>query len=366
MTRSNLFLASGVVLLGAAVVLGAPPPHGHMPARPSGPVARPVAHPNFVPGGRPVITSSNFAGLHTNIAGPPPLLTNPHPTVVRSPLAVNQAARLHQNAFAAASVAHGLNPSAVGLYLASQHHSHYGWGWGGWGWGYPGFGFYGFNPFGYFPWGYGSGFGIGFGYRSGPWAFGVGYGFGYSPAMPYFPYVEPPVVLGDANPPLSPVPDAASGAPPAAPTTNFADRGQELFLEGKYDEAVKSLRHAVVDDPQNGPLLALTGEALWAAGNYNEAAGALQQSLLSTPEADWTGVANRAARLVSGEAVGKLAKALGEKELPEMRFLAAYQSFGAGKYEEAAAHLDLVLKKAPDDQVAKKLREQAVKLGRGK
>jgi predicted Zn-dependent protease len=160
------------------------------------------------------------------------------------------------------------------------------------------------------------------------------------------------------------LPAPADAAKPAG--TDFAQQGQELFLAGKYDDAVKALRHAVVDDPRNGPLLALTGEALWAGGHYNEAAGALQQSLLATPEADWPGVAGRAARLIPPEAVGNLAKEIGDKELPELRFLAAYQSFGAGKYDEAAGHLDLLLKKAPDDAVAKKLREQAGKLAAGK
>ena len=122
----------------------------------------------------------------------------------------------------------------------------------------------------------------------------------------------------------------------------------------------------MLDDPKNGPLLALTGEALWAAGNYNEAAGALQQSLLATPEADWVGVSSRAARLIPGEAVTALGNALNKEEQPALRFLAAYQSFGAGKFQEATAHLDIVLKKAPEDQVAKKLREQAVKLSEGK
>ena len=137
-------------------------------------------------------------------------------------------------------------------------------------------------------------------------------------------------------------------------------------MAGKYADAVKALRHAVVDDPTNGPLLALTGEALWANGNYNEAAGAIQQSLLATPETDWVGVSSRAARLIPAEAVGNLARAIGDKESPELRFLAGYQSFGAGKFDEAAAHLDLLLKKAPDDAVAKKLRDQAVKLAAGK
>jgi tetratricopeptide (TPR) repeat protein len=312
-----------------------------------------------------------------SFVGPKPLLTNPHPTTTPKPVATRAAAQrtlaspqsiaAANAASLSAAVAAGKDPATVALYLASQNN----WGRGNWGWGWGGyapFGFYGFSPFGFVPWGYGPGFGIGFAYHTGPFTFGLGYNFGYSPYMPYAPvYAEAPVVVG-AAPPLLPQPDAVLPPPAsdAKPAQNFAERGQDLFLQGKYDDAVKEFRHAVVDDPKNGPLLALTGEALWAAGSYNEAAGAIQQSLLATPEADWAAVAGRAARLTPTEAVTKVGAALNAKEQPDLRFLAAYQSFGAGKYGEAAAHLDVLLKNAPNDQVAKKLREQAAKLNEGK
>ncbi|HEX3146811.1 MAG TPA: tetratricopeptide repeat protein, partial [Gemmataceae bacterium] len=194
------------------------------------------------------------------------------------------------------------------------------------------------------------------------------------PGVPVLQSINPPLIPQATGP--APAPPAAVGPtlpPPAAvekpqaePEADFAARGQEQFLAGKYADAVKSLRHAVLDDPKNGPLLALTGEALWAAGNFNEAAGAFQQSLLATPEADWKAVAHRAARLTPADSVTALGNALVKEEQPSLRFLAAYQSFGAGKWEEATAHLDVVLKKAPDDQVAKKLRELAVKASEGK
>ena len=377
-------------------------PQAVMPAVRPAPVTGPVAtKPQPVlPATRPAIagpqpvatkptvtgTSPALGGARSVVSGPKPLLTNPHPTAATTAArSLSSPAQLHHGgSVAALAAASGKSPAEVSLFLYSQRNSHSHWGWGGWGgygwgagfgygYGYPAFASYGFSPFGFMPWGYGSGLSIGFGYSSGPWSLGLGYTFGYHPAIAYVPaYFEPPVIVGDPNPPLLPVPDSAPippGTPekPATePAVNFAERGQELFLAGKYDEAVKALKHAVLDDPKNGPLLALTGEALWAAGNYNEAAGAVQQSLLATPEADWTGVASRAARLIPAEAVEALAEALGEKELPELRFLAAYQSFGAGKFEEATGHLDVLLKTAPEDQVGKKLREQAVKLGDGK
>jgi hypothetical protein len=400
--------------------------------------SNPALNPNNVVG-----KSFNPGVVQNNLVGKPntTLLTNPHPGVTNNlgratgpkpaQTAAGRTSAAHHAvvapqtaALAAASAINpNLTPATLALYAYSQRNASHPWwtpfgipiggyGYGGYGgFGYGGFGYggygyghrwgafasigwapYGFNPFWF---GCGSpGFGIGFGYNSGPWSIGVGYGwgFGYAPAITYVPYVvEQPVIVADPgvpvlqsiNPPLipqatgpAPAPPAAVGPtlpPPAAvekpqaePEADFAARGQEQFLAGKYADAVKSLRHAVLDDPKNGPLLALTGEALWAAGNFNEAAGAFQQSLLATPEADWKAVAHRAARLTPADSVTALGNALVKEEQPSLRFLAAYQSFGAGKWEEATAHLDVVLKKAPDDQVAKKLRELAVKASEGK
>lgn len=357
-------------------------------------------------GGRTTVPNhGGLAGRPHGTGGGPPLLTNPDPsrygsTRPKPPGKTSgakppdaAAARAAAAANIAARVNNGVTPGALALYLYSQRNSRdrwwrpgfgyagFGFGYPGFGYGpfgypgfgYPGFGFYGFNPFLMIGFACGSGFGYG-----GPVGFGPGYGFGYSPVIPYAPVYQAPLAappaFGGVNPPLlpqgesvlptpGPVPPAGS---PAELDIDFAQRGQELFLEGKYAEAVRALRHAVLDDPNNGPLLALIGEALWADEKYNEAAGAIQQSLLATPEEDWTAVAGRAARLIPAESVRKLAKALGEKELSEMRFLAGYQSFGAGKYAEAAAHLDYLLKDAPNDKVAEKLRDQAAKLAEGK
>jgi len=351
----------------------------------------------------------------------PARTTGPKPAQLASTSAAHHAVVApHTAALAAASAFNpNLTPATLALYAYSQRNASHPWwtpygipiggfGYGGYGYGGFGYGGYGYGGYGYGHHGWGAfasigwapygfnpfwcgGFGIGLGYHSGPWSAGIGYGWGfdYSPAIAYVPYYveqpvivgQPPIVVDSGSPPLIPQAAPATGPtlpPPAAAEkpagekpavdgdVDYAARGQEQFLAGKYADAVKSLRHAVLDDPKNGPLLALTGEALWAAGNFNEAAGAFQQSLLASPEADWKGVANRAARLTPADSVTALGNALAKEEQPGPRFLAAYQSFGAGKYEEAIAHLDVVLKKAPEDQVAKKLREQAIKLNEGK
>jgi tetratricopeptide (TPR) repeat protein len=273
-----------------------------------------------------------------------------------------------------------------------------GWFWKTMGW-YPhyhapfGYGPFWFNPFGY---GYGFGYGLGYGYggygyggglsfaySSGNWAIGASFGwpaFGYQSAPAYVPvYTPPPTVIVQSPAVIESIPSVVPGqvetlpppvvesAKPQPAEANFAVQGMEYFQAGKYQDAVKALRHAVVDDPRNGNLLALTGQALFASGSHNEAAGALQQSLATTPESEWVGASAKMARLAPAEASESLRKAI-EKDpnVPALRFVAAYQAFGQGEYKQAQTHLDALLKVAPDDPVAKKLQAQTRKLAEGK
>jgi len=45
-----------------------------------------------------------------------------------------------------------------------------------------------------------------------------------------------------------------------------------------------------------------------------------------------------------------------------LRFLAGYQAYAAGQYPQAVTELDALLKVAPQDAVAKKLRAAAAKV----
>jgi tetratricopeptide (TPR) repeat protein len=241
------------------------------------------------------------------------------------------------------------------------------------------------SPFGYgYPFGYGFGSGLSFAYGSGNWAIGATFGwpaFGYQSASMYAPVYAPAYDSGYSSPstvivapPATVIPPATETVPPPAvesapPATevDFLTQGMELFHAGKYPEAARALRHAVVDEPQNGNILALTGEALFAAGSLDEAAGALQRSLAITPEEYWASTTAQMTRLAPAEATESLRKAV-EKDpgVPSLRFLAAYQAFGQGEYQQAQTHLDALLKKAPDDAVAKKLHAQAKKHATGK
>ncbi|HZM26400.1 MAG TPA: tetratricopeptide repeat protein [Gemmatimonadales bacterium] len=294
-------------------------------------------------------------------------------------------------------------PSNVFYAFAASQHDPNGWFWKSMGyypyayspwyapWGYAlgiglgygfGYGGYGYGGYGYGGYGYGGG--LSFAYHSGSWAIGATIGwpaFGYQAAPVYAPVYAAPYVSSYSPPSTVIVDQPATVAPPVtqilpppvtesvkpATETNFAVQGMEFYQAGKYPEAVRALRHAIVDDPRNGNLLALTGQALFAAGSHGEAAGALQQSLAITPEADWAATSAKMAKLPPAEATESLRKAIDkDPNVPSLRFLAAYQAFGQGEYQQAQTHLDTLLKAAPDDAMAKKLHAQAKKLASGK
>ena len=169
-------------------------------------------------------------------------------------------------------------------------------------------------------------------------------------------------------------PDAAAGAAetePPPPTDEdrasslvFAERGETDFRNGDYKNAVYSWKHALVDDPENGVLVMMLAQGLFATGDYSQAAGAVQQGLQMLPRDKW-GVVVENFRELYGQRqdytthLRALEKSIREKpEDPALRFLAGYHYFFLGYPQQALDQLDKGLKKAPRDQVAKKLRDQ--------
>ncbi|MFN6103358.1 MAG: tetratricopeptide repeat protein, partial [Planctomycetaceae bacterium] len=144
----------------------------------------------------------------------------------------------------------------------------------------------------------------------------------------------------------------------------FADKGEQDFKGGNYKGAVYSWKHALVDDPENGVLVLMFSQALLATGEYAQSAGAVQQGVQLLPSDQW-GVVIENFRELYGKAgdyseqIKSLEKAMKEKpEDPALRFLAGYHYFFLGYPQQALDQLDKGLKKAPRDQVAKKLRDQ--------
>lgn len=225
------------------------------------------------------------------------------------------------------------------------------------------FPFFGFYPFGLYGFGYpyyGLGYGYGYpyyGYGYGLGGYGYGsYGYGYNPYAYYGSYAATtqPAVTQPTTPPSATAIDNAKV---------FAEKGESDFKAGNYKGAVYAWRHATVDDPQNGVLLMMLGQALFATGQFDEAAGATQAAMQLLPEDKWNVVVKNFRELYGKPADYTTQLRALEKEVktktdnPATRFLLGFHYGYLGYPEHAVKQLDKTLKLAPQDQMAKKLRE---------
>jgi tetratricopeptide (TPR) repeat protein len=169
------------------------------------------------------------------------------------------------------------------------------------------------------------------------------------------PLVTPSAVVAQA--------DNSVANPEDALDTDFAALGEVEFKQGNYEKSVKAWRHAVVDDPQNGILVSMLGQALFATGKYPEAAGATQQALALLPQEKWGVVTTNYKELYSkvGDYTTQLRaleKASKEKpDDPALHFLLGYHYGYLGYPKEAVSQFDKVIAQAPQDQIAQKLRD---------
>lgn len=246
---------------------------------------------------------------------------------------------------------------------------------GGFGFPFIGLNNYGYNRYGY---GYGNrygygGFGLGygypfygFGYRSiFPFAgFGLGYGgLGYG-GLGYGNYGYGNGGYGYSRGGSSPtvVVQQPVAQPATTASVQFAAQGEAEFKAGNYKAAIQSWRHALVDDPQNGVLVLMLAQAFFADGQFNDAAGAVQQGLAMLPEDQWNVVvanynelygrsSDYATQLKALEAAAKA-----EPENPANLFSLGYHYGFLGYKEQAVKKLDQLIKLAPEDELAKRLR----------
>jgi hypothetical protein len=259
------------------------------------------------------------------------------------------------------------------------------WGWGGWGWGwgYPGFGF------GYYGWPWLFRYGLlglygGYGLGYGGYGYGGYYGgYGYNPyclygtSYPgyaggyYYPNAVAAVDQQDnaqaANQPPEINPKAA--AKDADNAKIFAEKGENDFKARDYKSAAYAWKHAALDDPGNGVLVMMLAQAFFATGQFDEAAGAVQQGMQLLPREEWGVVVKNYKELYTNvqdftDQLRALEKAVKEKPKdPGLRFLAGFEYAYLGFPKEAVDQLDKGLKSAPNDQMARKLRdEMAAKL----
>ncbi len=214
----------------------------------------------------------------------------------------------------------------------------------------------------------GQSIGLGYGFGGGLLSsllYGLG-GYGYGGYSTYYGAYDPAQLVSAV--PLAQDP-AATGvaAPPMSATARanaFADKGEIAFRAGDYEGAAYAWRHAVIDDPQNPVVLMLLGQALFATGHYDEAAGATQAAMHLIPKEHW-GVVVKNFRELYGNTldytthIRALEKAEGENPTnPAMRFLAGFHYGYLGYPQESIDQLDKGLKIAPNDEMAKLLRDE--------
>ncbi len=217
---------------------------------------------------------------------------------------------------------------------------------------------------GYSNYGYGLNTGFGPTYYLNNFAYQPSYG----PTVPasilgtaIYAHAEPPSAtsLMTLVSPNSPLLKAAN----ATAELDYLGRGQAFLKDGKYPEAIKALRHAIVDDPQNPTIAATAAVALALNNNFEEATGAAQQALaLLAPEKWATEVPASFKGLKTADAEAALRKRIGDKPNEAgYRFLAGYLGFANGEFKRSLADFEGVLKLVPNDPLATKLRDAAAK-----
>ncbi len=228
--------------------------------------------------------------------------------------------------------------SPFGFYLG------YPWWWGGFG-----------NRFGFFPY---YGFGYGFGYGLGGYDYAYPYYFGYQPICSYDGYGNGGAATVAVQDPNAPSDDQLQNS------LDYAGQGEIDFKQGKYQAAIQNWRHALVDDPTNGAIVLLLGQAMFAAGQYNEAAGATQAALRLLPPDKWGTVVIHYKELYPNiqdytNQIRAAEKARDAKpDDPALHFLLGFHFGYLGYPKHAVKELDKTLELAPKDELAKKLRDE--------
>jgi len=175
--------------------------------------------------------------------------------------------------------------------------------------------------------------------------------------------IDPAATLATSDPQAPPSPLAAD-QDPAALGQDFATLGEQDFKAGRYAAAVRSWRHALVDEPGNGGLMMLIAQALFATGQYDEAAGAVQLGMQMLPVEKWGAVVEHYRELYPkiGDYTAQLRaleKSRNEKpDEPAVRFLLGYHYGFLGYPKDALKQLDKCVELAPKDELTQKLKER--------
>jgi tetratricopeptide (TPR) repeat protein len=215
----------------------------------------------------------------------------------------------------------------------------------------------GSNRFGFYP-NYGYGYG-GFGSYGRPGYYGYQTAFDYAPGGYYADSGY--VTSGQANQQVEPPSEEK-----LADALDYAGQGEAAFHAGRYEDAIKLWRHALVDDPSNGAVVLLLAQAQFQQGQWEEAAGAVQQAARMIPQEHWGTIVENYKQLYGNHAdytsqLKKLEEARDSSpDSPAIRFLLGYQFGFLGYPDHAVRELDKVLELAPKDEVASQMRDLMV------
>ena len=120
--------------------------------------------------------------------------------------------------------------------------------------------------------------------------------------------------------------------------------GERLFRDGQYDDALRAVQHAIIEDPANGKLFLFQAQVLLAKGDYATASNLLRYATDSLELRDWGYVIENRGSFYKpaafAEQIHKLAT-LVEKSPDDgpAQFLLGYQYLYSGQGEEAGVHL---------------------------
>ena len=224
------------------------------------------------------------------------------------------------------------------------------------------------SPFGNYlsyPW-WGGGVGSRYGFYPG---YGYGYGtagrpgfWGYQSNYAYAPggYYDDSGYIASTT---TAEPIAAPSEEKLAESLDFAGQGEQAFKEGRYADAAQLWRHSLVDDPTNGAIVLLLGQAQFQLGDWEEAAGSIQQAARMLPEDRWGTVVEHHKQLYATvqDYTDQLKALEGARDKdpssPAVRFLLGYHFGFLGYPTHAVREFDRALEQAPKDEVATKMRE---------
>jgi tetratricopeptide (TPR) repeat protein len=174
----------------------------------------------------------------------------------------------------------------------------------------------------------------------------------------------PPATTGALATTAQPLYTTPPAAATTATTSGYAEKGEAAFKSGDYNGAIYNWKHAIIDDPQNPVLMMMMGQALFATGKFDEAAGATQLAMNVIPKDKWGVVIGNYKELYGNPQdyttqLRALEKAVSDKpDNPAPRFLLGFHYAYLGFPQQAVDQLDKVIKIAPQDQMAKALRDE--------